>query len=117
MYYPVEFTLRDLLNETIRLAKENPTYRYESPIGYNMCLYTEAKDSKTKGCLLGQALINLDPTLRIPLDKEWSCSTIGIVLMYMFNRTEENIPTLNELCIIQRLQDQGVEWGKCILKT
>lgn len=110
-------TAKQIEQEVRRLAREYPEAMYISPDeGFGGCYYEKGKVERgpeQPGCLIGQALRNLKPGLK--LDNGDQSDSIEN-LAYGLTMEEFELPNdlLNWLSHVQRAQDRGVTWGKAV---
>lgn len=116
------FSIKDILNEVIRLSEEDPDFVYTTQPGREdtlSCGYAgrEAGTTEGRSCIVGQALQNLG----VPKDE----------LVKMIDYADETITThlnihakdsydwdyLNKLTDIQLNQDKGLSWGDSVRKV
>jgi hypothetical protein len=107
----MKFTVKDLENAVRELAIQNPTATYYNSTG--VCLYTYGSSGQGTGCLIGQAILKLDDKLYNFLRKEDYFSPMSINGILKKLNLEGSI----WLSHIQKLQDIGDTWARCIEKT
>lgn len=134
----VEF-VKKVLVEIERLANEYPGAVYVRPYGFNRCSYVvggftgEGKLPTTCGCIVGQAIRNVDPKLGAWLEQP-EFRTMNAIDMF-WNLLEEHFATsyaddevpdttqrmrtqmINLIESVQGLQDGGHSWRKAIAHT
>lgn len=105
------FTIEELIGEVRRLTKENPDYIYNAP-EHDGCSYISSKDDPHKGCIFGQAMLNLDPDLHDTLDK---FDTYGIPYILRDVLNVSGTDRQYDWCaMFQRKQDTGHMWGEAL---
>jgi hypothetical protein len=91
------------------LAAALPDFVYESyPDG--VCKYTTGKNGE--GCLIGQALVALEPDLILVLTDIDSRYCMGIDVLPRHLPIELTISPW--IIDIQKQQDKGFKWSKCV---
>lgn len=107
--------LETKLDAAIRtLVADNPGTIYKSPYK-NYCYYT--KGVNTPGCIIGQALIKVDPTLKPRLKLIDKTTTVGagaLVRMLGLNLSEDFKRWLSWL---QFYQDHKNDWATALKKA
>jgi hypothetical protein len=105
-----------LLEEVIRIAKENPDAVYhglEDGCYYNAGTVSGGEQCYAEGCLIGQAIRNIYPET---YDSEpmIGCGADVEDLYDLFSTGDYCKVILQMLGDIQRAQDSGMPWGSCI---
>ncbi len=112
----VNFSVDQLIDEVKRLAQENPDFVYQKfpgkvrPIAGN-CYYTKSANDLNKGCIFGQAILNLQPDLKdflLEVDNRTDSNGIGQVLKDL------GFPRLTWCIDVQSNQDHGYCWKKAV---
>lgn len=121
----MKITFNQIKTEVLRLMKKFPKNKYSPPKSDNPfleCSYTRGTCTNGKrGCLFGQALINLGikrDELKIVGDSGLyygGSKTIGEVLHEM--NLNMSVQERNWVDNIQRIQDDGIAWGKILKKS
>lgn len=111
--------LNDLQKEVRRLANQYPNAIYQSPNGFNGCYYNVgivANGPDTEGCLLGQAIRNLEPEIfeAITADSDDIVSLICIMNEDFDNSEDEEGDIEKWLSIVQGQQDGGKTWSEAV---
>lgn len=102
-YIQLEIKSLDLAKEIIRLARENPDYIYHS--NGDSCYYTKPNG----GCIIGQALTNLYPELKLLLKEIDSRNAITVSMLFSTLKVDNTIPT-SYFSDIQHNQDMEESW-------
>jgi hypothetical protein len=111
-------TIEQLILEVRRLAKESPENTYtpefsEKESFIKACFYNKGKCTNgAAGCIFGQAFRNLGSPIPPVYD-----NGNGSAIMAIFNGLNLTHPNQNliEWCLeVQRSQDSGDTWEKCI---
>lgn len=108
--------LNDLQKEVRRLAAEYPNAIYQSLDGcyYNAGIVANGPD--TEGCLLGQAIRNLDPEIfeDIGMDGDDIASLIQYMDEHFDNSEDKEGNIENWFSIVQGQQDNGETWSEAV---
>ena len=105
------FTLEQLKKRIIKIAQKNPQRIYAKPCDDSVsCSYVRSKDDDNNGCLIGCAILSLQPNLRefLTIRDNTAISTLLDELGFLgdlswFNR-------------VQVYQDSGIPWIECVCK-
>ena len=117
----IEFTLDRLVAEVRSLAADCPDVVY-SPCGV-YCMYTKGEAGCGVGCIVGQAILRLQPELReglVRVDRRELGNTTAMQLMgsmRLWVGTESGKEAYRNaywLSRVQTSQDRGTQWGECI---
>ena len=112
-------TFEQIKTEVTRLATDYPNAVYRKQAGFiafKTCFYTIGKCGNGVGCIFGQALCNLDPTLRtklVEVDRDDTTdSEIGTVLpRFGVVLTGEQSAWCTR---VQSNQDSGSTWSSAV---
>lgn len=111
-----KFTVPQLIVEIRRLAQKYPRQRYQSPGPEGSgCKYTTGKN--TPGCIIGQAMCNLDPAIKkfLAVQDAGACPSISSILSELnLDRTYHEGVWLTE---VQHFQDHNTTWKWAIDKA
>lgn len=105
------FSVDQLIQAVVVLSQERPKMVYQG-IHLSGCYYTKSACSTTDGCILGQALLRLQPELR-PMLEEWDNRSSGASGI-QFLLKELGIEFSDKVawcCRVQGSQDREAEWG------
>lgn len=108
----MEITGKELIEAVRGLADENPDFMYQ-PFN-SRCYYTKGRND-TPGCIIGQALLKLDPGLEIELtntDREGIIPGVSDLIDAL--QIEAHKPDRIWLEVVQGRQDLGSNWGKAV---
>jgi hypothetical protein len=105
----IDIITAEMLEAKVReIATANPDYIYDTIID---CKYT----TPNNGCLIGQALVSLEPELLPVLQEIDAHRMVGIDVL------PEKLPmklTISKwLCRVQSAQDTGLCWSKCVKRA
>lgn len=106
-------TIEQLIDRVKEIAKHRQDNKYV--VGqFARCYYTKGNCSDGScGCIFGQALVSLDPNLKTTLVALDNYPTPIAILLLKLGITGSDAQL--EWCAqVQRLQDSGDLWGKCI---
>lgn len=120
----VNFTIADLIEEVRSLASENPDFVYpefKKPNNGRTCSYLKSQTSEKEGCVFGQSILNLQPSLKEFL-KEFDGevdSGIRCCLQKLFPDIDLTYPSVSREQLdwcekVQDEQDRGSTWGEAI---
>lgn len=108
------FTLDQLIQEIRKLATDWPNFVYER-CG-SACNYTKSKNNPNKGCIFGQAILNLQPDLKELLTNNNSTpiTTVLLNLLDFEYKQEVNGNKISWCAEVQNKQDYGQSWANAI---
>ena len=110
-------TLRDLANEVLRLADENPDAVYCPPNDSDACFYVHTtglgEAIPDTGCVFGRALQNLGVSTNDLRHRDLSIERL-LVRLKEFPKVRfiDDVP--NEFADAQIEQDRGTPWGEAV---
>lgn len=108
----------DLVNKVRALAAENPDLVYPSVGPTGRCYYlTSGRPNDVPGCIMGQALIALDPELRPVLERADEDQDLirGILDKTLGSKVvQDNSLDVDWLALVQAKQDKAMSWGKAV---
>ncbi len=115
------FTLDQLIEEVKRLANQNPDFVYQSIKNTDdsrRCSYTESADDPNKGCIFGQAILNLQPELKCVLNGSGASIKkllfeLGIIDADPFTQGYNN-PDIEWCGVVQLQQDSERSWADAV---
>jgi len=125
----VPFTIKQLYDKVIELAQKYPEniYNRSKLLGSinSGCYYTAGTCSNgSEGCIVGQALLSLDPSLNEILnaidigivETHGGDTTVRDVLEQLGLIKLENMSDYYITCLgqIQEKQDRGIKWSECV---
>lgn len=117
--------MKTVYDEVVRLCKEYPDNLYKpahcSGMPYGGCQYTSGDNSHYPycGCLIGQAIINVDPEQYYPL--VWTDRYYGVMqnsatgILNIPDLSDEDRDYVDKMNLIQADQDNGKRWGQALL--
>lgn len=97
-------TVERIIEEVRRLAALHPDAVYEKE---HVCSYTTGKAADGVGCLVGQAILSIDPNLRDTLASHNSETINGLLPVLGLERS-------NWLTDVQRAQDRRKPWKDAV---
>ncbi len=113
MINKAEFTIDQLMNEVRSLAEQNPDFIYD---GGGRCFYTKSIHSEECGCIIGQAILKLQPNLRLyfqKIERGLIPNVTGLLpkLEINYNQNKKKIDWLQ---CVQSSQDKGICWQNAV---
>lgn len=108
------FTINELYDEVKRLCETYPDHKYVG-VEDGICNYTLGEESDGMcGCLIGTAIMNLDPALQDYLEELDNYDSVPVVATVLFKLGLDTLSyKVTHLGILQRSQDAGMSWGDC----
>lgn len=114
MINKAEFTIDQLMNEVRSLAEQNPDFIYD---GGGRCFYTKSIHSEECGCIIGQAILRLQPNLRPYLEyieKGLIPNVCGLLTSHFEIDYYQNKKKIDWLACVQSSQDKGICWQNAV---
>lgn len=116
------FTIEQLIQEVKRLAEQNPDFVYQiwCTSCEASCFYTKSKTDPNKGCIFGQAILNLQPELKELLQKvddprpDDASSVSRIKDLIQQWEIKASIEQLDWCDDVQSAQDQEFTWANAV---
>ncbi len=106
MKKPTTPTVKDIIQEVRRLAKESPDNKYENIDG---CFYSQGMCTNGSiGCMFGQAFKNLGIKIPDNLDRSGIVGVLSELKLSEFN--DHSMWCLD----VQKLQDTRTTWGEAV---
>lgn len=106
------FTIDQLIAKVRELAAKHPATKYVPPGHYTGCKYTKGEAGGGCGCLLGQALVSLQPDLLpllMHLDAKENVTIDDLLVDHI--SIDGFVPWLTE---VQQNQDMGKTWSVAV---
>lgn len=105
-------TVEQIIEEVKRLGRENPNAKYTE----DDCCYLYGDNGTGQcGCIMGVAIMNLDPSLKPTLEEAdlvpWGLDIHGVLGLIGVKSTFDQVGWLIN---VQSFQDAGETWGTAI---